>query len=80
MMTTFLFNSNYDKLHLLYAGGSHVSTLECFYDCLLDYMFLFLPKQTYSYIIFIFLGVGGLDSIICYNNNNNNIFGLNTSI
>ena len=40
-MTTFLFYNNYDKLNFLYAIGSHVSKLECLYDCLLDKMFLF---------------------------------------
>ena len=44
-MTTSLFYSNYDKLHLLYADGSHVSTLECLYDCLLDNMFLFCRNK-----------------------------------
>ena len=44
-MTTSLFYSNYDKLHLLYAGGSHVLTLECLYYCLLDNMFLFCRNK-----------------------------------
>ena len=44
-MTTSLFYSNYNKLHLLYAGGSHVSTQECLYDCLLDNMFLFCGNE-----------------------------------
>ena len=34
--TSCLFYSNYDKLHFLYANGSHVLTIECLYDCLLD--------------------------------------------
>ena len=60
-MTTFLFYSNYDKLHLLYVGGSHVSTLECLYDCLLDNMFLFFRNKlililyVYHYFIFFVL-------------------------
>ena len=33
-----------DKQHLLFADGSHVSTLKCLYDCLLDNMFVFLSK------------------------------------
>ena len=44
-MTTSLFYSNYDKLHLLYAGDSHVSTLEGLCDCLLDNMFLFCRNK-----------------------------------
>ena len=44
-MTTSLFYSNYDELHLLYAGGSHVSTLECLHGCFLDIMFLFCQNK-----------------------------------
>ena len=50
---TSLFYSNYDKLHLLYAGGSHVSRLECLYDCFLDNMFLFCRNKPDSYFILI---------------------------
>ena len=32
----FFIYSSYDKLHFLYAGGSHVSTLDDVYDCHLD--------------------------------------------
>ena len=57
-----LFYSNYDKFKFLYVGGSHASTLECLYDCLLDIMFLFCrnklilililnPKDTASNLI-----------------------------
>ena len=51
-MTTSLFYSNYDKLHLLYAGGSHVWTLEYLYDCLLDNMFLFCQNKLILMIIY----------------------------
>ena len=45
-MITHLFYCNYDdKLHFLYAGGSHVSTLKCLYDCLLDNIFLFYQNK-----------------------------------
>ena len=39
------FFSNYDKFKFLYVGGSHASTLECLYDCLLDIMFLFCRNK-----------------------------------
>ena len=45
MLDYFSLYSNYDKLHFLYAGGSHVSTLECLYDCLFDNMFLFCRNE-----------------------------------
>ena len=44
-MPTFILYSNYDKLHFLYACGSHVLTLECLYDCLLHNMFLFCRNK-----------------------------------
>ena len=42
---TLLFYSNYDKFKFLYVGGSYASTLECFYDCLLDIMLLFCRNK-----------------------------------
>ena len=62
-MNTSLFFNNYDKLHLLYAGGSHVSTLECLYDCLLDNMFLFCWNNLI--ILFYLIGFSEKEKHVC---------------
>ena len=50
-----LFYSNYDKFKFLYVGGSHASTLECLYDCLLDIMFLFCRNKLILILILILI-------------------------
>ena len=48
-----LFYSNYDEFKFLHVGGSHASTLECIYDCILDIMFLFCRNKLILILILI---------------------------